>query len=180
MVEHFFWIVSRGAGIAALLLASGGVALGLLMGGRMPKGWRRDVRPLHEALSLATMAALALHALALLGDGFLSPSLADIAVPFALDHEPFWTGVGVIAGWLLVALGLSFYVRAWIGAARWRSLHRFTALAWLMAVGHSLGSGTDTGRWWFQAACATVVVPTLFLLARRLRPPPATTRGVAA
>ena len=131
MSEHLPWIVSRGAGIAALLLASGAVALGLLMSGRMAKGWQRDLRPLHEALSLATLAALALHALALLGDGYLSPSLADITVPFVFDYEPLWTGVGVIAGWLLVALGLSFYARARIGVARWRVLHRFTALAWL-------------------------------------------------
>ena len=180
MSEHLPWIVSRGAGIAALLLASGAVALGLLMSGRMAKGWQRDLRPLHEALSLATLAALALHALALLGDGYLSPSLADITVPFVFDYEPLWTGVGVIAGWLLVALGLSFYARARIGVARWRVLHRFTALAWLMAVGHSLGSGTDADRWWFQASCAIVIVPTLVLLVRRLMPAPAPHREVAA
>jgi sulfoxide reductase heme-binding subunit YedZ len=170
MPEHLLWIISRGAGIAALLLSSGGVALGLMMSGRLAKSWAKDLRPLHEALSLATLAALILHAVALLGDTYLSPSLADITIPFVFAFEPFWTGMGIIAGWLLVVLGLSFYARARIGVQRWRVLHRFTAVAWVMAIGHSLGSGTDADRWWFLAACAVVVAPTLVLLARRLIP----------
>jgi sulfoxide reductase heme-binding subunit YedZ len=169
--EHLFWIVSRGAGIAALLLSSAAVALGLILSGRLGRSRLRDLRPLHEALSLATLAALVLHAGALLGDGYLSPSLADITIPFAIDYEPAWTGAGIVAGWLLLALGLTYYARARIGVQRWRRLHRFTALAWLLAIGHSLGAGTDAGRWWFLAACGIVVVPALALLAGRfLRP----------
>ena len=75
MTEHFFWITSRAAGISALLAASAAVAMGLLLGGRMSK--RKDLRVIHEAFSLATLAALAVHALALLGDSYLKPSLAD-------------------------------------------------------------------------------------------------------
>lgn len=168
MSEHLFWIVSRGSGIAALLLSSGAVALGLLMSGRFARSRAKDLRPLHEALSLATLAALVLHATALLGDAYLSPSLADITVPFVFDYEPLWTGIGVITGWLLIALGLSYYTRARIGVERWRKLHRLTALAWLLAIGHSLGSGTDADRWWFLTACALVVVPAVLLLVARL------------
>ncbi len=165
MSGHFFWIVSRGSGIAALLLSSAAVALGLMMSGRLARARAKDLRPLHETLSLATIAALVLHAGALLGDGYLRPSLADVTVPFVFVYEPLWTGIGIVAGWLLVVLGLSFYVRARIGVRRWRALHRFTALAWAMAIGHSLGSGTDADEWWFLAACGLVILPTLGLLA---------------
>ena len=41
--------------------------------GRPPAQQRRDLRVAHEALSLATLVALAVHALALLGDGYLEP-----------------------------------------------------------------------------------------------------------
>jgi len=34
----------------------------------------------------------------------------------------------------------------------------------MSAIGHSLGAGTDADRWWFLAACALVVLPTLALL----------------
>ena len=74
-----------------------------------------------------------MHAGALLGDRYISPSLADITIPFVSGYETLWTSTGIVAGWLLVLLGLSYYARARIGAARWRRLHRWTALAWLWA-----------------------------------------------
>lgn len=173
--EHFFWITSRAAGIAALLLASAAVGLGLALGGRLAKARTQDLRPLHEALSLATLAALVVHAVALLGDGFLHPSLADVTVPFASSYQRFWQTVGIVAGWLLLILGLSFYARARIGVQRWRSLHRWTALAWILSIGHSLGEGTDAGKVWLMAAVGMVALPTLWLLIERhAGAPPAT------
>ena len=72
---HVFWITSRAAGVVALLAASAAVTIGLLMGGRMVKRRGLDLRAVHEALSLATLIALAVHAVALLGDAFIgSPS----------------------------------------------------------------------------------------------------------
>src|SRR5271155_802383 len=80
---HLYWITSRAAGIAALVLASLSVCIGLLMGGgRTLKSHRAELRVTHEALSLATLAALAVHGLSLLGDGYLHPSLGDVAIPF--------------------------------------------------------------------------------------------------
>jgi sulfoxide reductase heme-binding subunit YedZ len=165
---HLFWITSRAAGCAALLLASLAVAAGLLMGGRFVKGRGVDLRAAHEALSLATLVAIAVHALSLLGDEFLHPSLADVTVPFASSHETGWTTAGIVAGWGLVILGLSYYARAWIGVRRWRTMHRFTALAWLLGLAHSLGEGTDAGEAWFLALTAIAVVPALVLLIVRL------------
>src|ERR1700677_1062119 len=78
---HLFWLTSRAAGIVALLLSSLAVCIGLLIGGRIVKGHRQELRVTHEALSLATLAALVVHGVTLLGDGYLKPSLADIAVP---------------------------------------------------------------------------------------------------
>jgi methionine sulfoxide reductase heme-binding subunit len=170
--EHFFWITSRAAGVAALLAASAAVALGLMMSLRLRKG--PDLRVLHEALSLATMVALAVHAFALLGDSYLKPSLADVTIPFAGSYARWWTGLGIVGGWMFVILGLSYYLRGRIGPARWRKLHRFTALAWVLGIVHALGAGTDAGAAWFLLAAAMVVVPAAALLARRLTPAPAT------
>ncbi len=64
-------------------------------------------------------------------------------------------------------LGLSYYARRRIGAKRWRKLHRFTALAWLAGLIHSLGEGTDAGQIWFLAMLALVALPALALLATR-------------
>jgi methionine sulfoxide reductase heme-binding subunit len=49
-------------------------------------------------LSLATMTAIAVHALSLLGDSYLHPSLVDIRVPFAFSYKTVWTSLGIVAG----------------------------------------------------------------------------------
>src|SRR5205807_8178575 len=53
---HLFWITSRAAGTAALILSSLSVCVGLSMGGRLLRGRRIDLRVVHEALSLAAVA----------------------------------------------------------------------------------------------------------------------------
>jgi sulfoxide reductase heme-binding subunit YedZ len=167
---HIFWITSRAAGTAALVLSSLAVSAGLLVSSRggVLKGFGGDTKALHEALSLATLVAIAVHGLALLGDHFLHPSIFEISIPFTSAYRTFWTGIGVAAGWSLAALGLSYYARSWVGQSRWRSLHRFTALFWLLGIVHSLGTGTDSGQPWFLLALTITAAPALVLLANRL------------
>jgi sulfoxide reductase heme-binding subunit YedZ len=168
VTPHLFWITSRAAGDAALILSSLAVCLGLMMGGRFVKKRGLDLRSTHEALSLATLATIVVHAAALLGDSYMHPSIADITIPFVSGYMTFWTTTGIIAGWMLMALGLSYYARTRIGVARWRKLHRFTALAWVLGLVHSLGEGTDAGTTWFLAMTAIVTIPALVLLAARM------------
>jgi sulfoxide reductase heme-binding subunit YedZ len=164
---HLFWITSRAAGMAALVLSSLSVCVGLLMGGRRLKGRGPDLRAIHEALSLGTLGALLVHGLSLLGDGFLHPSIADVSIPFVSGYKTLWTTVGIVAFWGMLLLGLSYYARSRIGMQRWRMLHRFTALAWLLGLVHSLGEGTDAGQTWFLAMTAIVVVPAILLMGLR-------------
>jgi sulfoxide reductase heme-binding subunit YedZ len=178
---QLFWVTSRAAGTAALLFSSVAVGLGLTMSMRLLKGRGPDLRVAHEALSLATMVALVVHGVSLLGDGWLKPGLADLTIPFAGDYRQPWLSAGIVAGWAMLVLGLSFYARGRIGQQRWRRLHRFTALAWLAAVLHALGTGSDAGRVWFVVALGIVVLPSLVLLANRWldepeAPPRAATR----
>jgi sulfoxide reductase heme-binding subunit YedZ len=168
---HLFWITSRAAGIAALLLSSMSICIGLLMGGGTLKARptrRSDLRVAHEALSLATLAAIVVHGLALLGDSYLNPSPGDLAVPFLSGYKTFWTSIGIVSFWMLAALGLSYYARTRIGVQRWRALHRFTALAWILGLTHSLGEGTDAGQTWFLAMTAIAALPAIALLIFRL------------
>jgi len=167
---HVFWITSRAAGVVALLAASAAVTVGLLMGGRMVKRRGPDLRAVHEALSLATLIALVVHATALLGDSFIGFSLADIAIPFASGYGGWWMAAGIAGGWMLLILGLSYYARARIGVARWRTLHRFTALAWLLGIGHAIGMGTDAGTTWFVLGLVATAAPGIALLGVRLVP----------
>ncbi len=105
---HLFWILSRGAGITAMVLASVSVGFGLLMAGRFTKRPAADRRVYHEVLSLSVMVAIAIHGLTLLGDTYLKPTLADISIPFLSSYKTVPTSLGIIAGWAFVALGLSY------------------------------------------------------------------------
>jgi sulfoxide reductase heme-binding subunit YedZ len=166
---HLFWITSRAAGTTALIVSSVAVSVGLVMSMKLRKRLSGpDLRVIHEVLSLTTLVAIAVHALALVGDQYLHPSLADVGIPFVSSYKTGWTTLGIVAGWSLVLLGLSYYARRWIGQKRWRTMHRFTALAWLAGVAHSLGEGTDAGQLWFLAMLAIVAVPALVLLIGRL------------
>jgi sulfoxide reductase heme-binding subunit YedZ len=169
MNEHVFWITSRAAGVTALLASSLAVSLGLMMSTKL-RTRLGDMRVWHESLSLATMVALAVHAFSLLGDAYLKPSLADVTIPFASSYERLWMSAGIVAGWAFVILGVSYYWRGRIGPQRWRKLHRFTALAWVLGIGHALMMGTDAGAAWFLLSAALVVLPAGALLVRRLTP----------
>jgi sulfoxide reductase heme-binding subunit YedZ len=164
---HLFWITSRAAGTAALFLAGASVTLGLVMGMRLGKGRGPDLRATHEALSLATIVALVVHGVSLLGDKFLHPSLVDIAVPFATGYKTGWTSLGIVSAYALILLGPSYYARRLIGQQRWRRWHRFTAVAWIAGIVHAFGEGTDAGSAWFVAMVAVTTIPAAMLLVLR-------------
>ena len=165
---HLFWIASRAAGTTALLLSSAAVGYGLVMSGRIVKGSGPDRRVTHEVLALSTMAAIALHGLLLIGDRYLHPSVLDVVVPFTLSYKELWTSLGIVSGWGMIILGLSYYVRGRIGQRRWKIIHRFTVLAWVGGLVHSLAEGTDAGTAWFLALVILATVPTGALLTMRL------------
>ena len=181
---HLFWITSRAAGVLALVLASLAVSLGLLMSTKLLRRRGPDLLAAHEILSLTAIVAIVVHGVTLLGDKYLNASLIDIAVPFAFSYKTLWTSLGIISGWGLALLGLTYYARRWFGAARWRKLHRFTSVVWLAGLVHALGEGTDAGQLWFLVMIGLVAVPALGLLAWRTvyrgqppAPQPAQTRG---
>jgi predicted ferric reductase len=116
------------------------------------------------------LLAITTHGLLLLGDSYLRPGLAGIAVPFVIAAKPLWTGLGIIGGWLAAILGLSFYLRRWIGTRTWRWMHRWTVLVYALAVAHTLGSGTDARSPWLLAIIGATGVPIVFLATHRFLP----------
>lgn len=168
--EHAFWLASRAVGIVAMVLLSAAVAIGLLLSGRMSNrpGGAARLKTLHEAVTLTALAAIAGHGLLLLGDSYLRPGIAGIALPFALRSQPVWTGIGILGGWLAAILGLSYYARGWIGTNAWRTVHRWTLLAYVLCIGHSIGSGTDSGSGWFLILMAGITAPVIAIGMRRI------------
>ncbi len=97
--------------------------------------------------------AICVHGLTLMADRWLKPGLSGVLVPFTMSYRPFFTGLGVIAMYLVVLLGMSFYARRSIGTRLWRRMHRFTIVVYVLAVIHTLGAGTDASTPWLRGRC---------------------------
>jgi sulfoxide reductase heme-binding subunit YedZ len=169
--SQLWWLLSRSAGVVALVLVSVSVLIGLTLAAGLggPPARRRMLVSLHEHAAVTGLAAIGLHAVTLLGDTWLKPGLAGISVPFALSYRPVFTGLGIIAGYLAAILGLSFYARRRIGAKRWRKAHRATPVVYVLGVIHTLGAGTDAGTMWLKAIVLAPAIPAAVLLVARLR-----------
>jgi methionine sulfoxide reductase heme-binding subunit len=168
-MDYAWWLASRASGLVALALITLSVTLGLAMAGRVSREprLRRALLSIHEHAALGGLIAIAVHGITLLGDRWLHPGPLGIAVPFVMDHEPLWTGLGILAGYLAAALGLSFYARRRIGAKRWRSLHKATILVYVLSVLHTLGAGSDAGTLWLRAQIVLTGAPIVFLFVMR-------------
>jgi sulfoxide reductase heme-binding subunit YedZ len=158
--QHLWWLASRASGIVAILLLTYTVLVGLMMGGKLvqrvlarPGRGSLAVKQLletHEYASLAALIAIGVHGATLIGDAFLHPTFSQLLIPFTTEYRPFYTGLGIIGGYVTALLGLSFYARKRIGVARWKKLHRWTLAGYGLAVVHTLGAGTDAASQWFQ------------------------------
>ena len=168
-LDHVFWLASRSAGVLAWLALSASMVIGLAMATKVaPRTLTPRLRVAHERVALTALVALGAHGLLLLGDSFLRPTLLDLLVPFSVDHAAFWTGLGQIAGYIVVALSLSYYARTRIGARRWRNAHRYIPIAWVLGAVHVVGAGTDIGDLWLQVPFVASIAAVGVLLAMRL------------
>ena len=169
-MDYGWWLASRASGLVALALITLSVGVGLAMAGKAFRrpGLPRKLMALHEHAALGGLIAIAVHGITLLGDRWLDPWPAGIAVPFVMDYRPVYTGLGIVAGYLAAALGLSFYARKRVGAKLWRKLHRATIAVYVLAVIHTLGAGSDVA--WVRPAMLITGAPVLYLLVLRMLP----------
>ena len=185
-----FWLLARATGLAAYVLLTVSVLAGLVVKSR-PFG--RAIKPasatqLHRTLALLSLSALALHGLTLVLDETIHIGLGALLVPGLAPYRPLWTGVGVLAGELMLAVYVSFGLRKRIGIKNWRRLHYTTYAAFAGATAHGVMAGTDSGQPWviglYLGAIGAVAAATAW---RALVPParptprprPATNEGAS-
>jgi methionine sulfoxide reductase heme-binding subunit len=164
-----WWLASRSAAIVAFVLITTAVIIGLLMASKTIRkpGLKRNLVKVHEQVALTALVAIGAHGVLLLGDAWLKPGVTGITIPFTMEYRPVWTGMGILAGYLALVLGPTFYWRRRIGAKRWRQVHRATVVVFVLAVAHSLGSGTDGASTWFRVMVLGSVAIVLALVVLR-------------
>jgi predicted ferric reductase len=168
------WYLSRASAFVAYLLLWWSMILGLSMTNRLARVWPGGptAGELHEQASLLGLAFAMLHALVLIGDQYIGYTLPQILIPFATSYAPFWVGLGQIGLYVMALVTLSFYVRRWIGARTWRSLHYLSFAVFVLALVHGVASGTDSGALWaiamYAGSALSVAGMTIYrIVARR-------------
>lgn len=153
MTESVLWYVTRGAGIASLLMLTGVVALGIVTAVRWQRpGWPRFLSAeLHESLALLTLVFLAIHIGIAVLDPYTSLGLGAALLPFSSPYRQIWLGLGGVAMYLIVAVIVTSLLRSHLGRRSWRAVHWLTYAAWPIALVHGLGTGTDTSAVWMWA-----------------------------
>ena len=152
-----------------MLFLSLSVSWGLAFSSRMAKrgpGSLGRARQVHEGLSLAAIVLIMAHALVLLWDQYMQPSLLEIVIPFQLD---IWISIGIVAAWIVLPSGLAYYLRNRIGNS-WKIIHRFVLLGWVLALVHVLGAGSEVTSGLFPLYLALLVLPVVFALVYRILP----------
>lgn len=168
-----FWLLARASGITAYALAWLSIVAGLLMS---TGALREIVRgptllELHRQASYAAVGLAAFHALVLLGDRFVSPSIGAILVPFAMDGPlRAWVALGQIAFYASVLIAVSFRARDRIGPRAWRALHYASFGVYAIVLAHAIAAGTDASSpvalVFYASTAAVVVVLTALRLAK--------------
>src|ERR1700730_429612 len=161
------WFLDRSSGEVTLLLMTVVVILGIVRAA-LPTANPILFEGSHINIALLTIAFAGLHILAALLDPFAHLGPIDTLVPFVSAYRGTWLGLGVISGYVYAVAVLSSWPARRLGRTPWLWLHRTTYAAWVLAVVHSLGTGSDARNNFFLLLYVAVgaVVLAVFLSSR--------------
>jgi hypothetical protein len=156
------WYATRATGLAALVLLTASVVLGVLTSVRFARpAWPRFVTvALHRNVSLLAVTFTGLHVVTTVTDPYASISVVSAVVPFTSPYRRIWLGLGAVAFDLLLAVLITSLLRVRVGLRAWRLVHWAGYLCWPVALIHAVGAGTDGAARWVLAglaACAVAV-----------------------
>jgi hypothetical protein len=178
--ETVAWTVARAGGFTAYILLTLAVALGLALSLRWqsPRWPRLLTNDLHRFLTLLSLAFVAIHGLAVWLDPFMRFGWMEVLVPLMSHYRSLWMALGIVAGYLALAVWLSTELRPRIGYAWWRRLHALAFAIYALATVHGLATGSDTRTAWALGLYAGSALLVGSLLGVRLLTPVGT-RGRA-
>lgn len=176
------WYAARASGVAAYVVLSVVVSVGLALGGKaQSRRWPRfAVEEIHRFGGLLVGSLVGVHVLAIAADSFLPFSIVQLLVPFTSSYRPLWTGLGIAAAEVLVALAITNHYRRRLPYGFWRKAHYLNFAVWALASLHGLMAGTDRGAVWLAVLYGVSVATVLMLLLWRFVGPVRRTRIATA
>lgn len=186
MDTQLLWFASRATGAVSLVLFTAVMVLGILTAGRAELAAlpRAGVQRLHRALSMVSVAFLAVHIVTAIADGYVDLDYWDVILPFGAGYDPFWIGLATVAVDLLLAIGITSALRRRLPLRVWRAVHLTAYAMWPLTLAHGWGvSGGDGHQLWMIDIDIVCIVAVLAAVAFRLRPdrhPDSVARAAAA
>jgi len=164
-----FWYATRASGIAAYVILTVVVSIGMSMGGKAqsPKWPKFSVEDIHRFGGLLVGALIGIHVVTIAVDSFLPFSIVNLIVPFTASYRPLWTGLGIAAAELLLALAITNHYRKRLPYSFWRKAHYANFAVWGFASIHGIMSGTDRSVWWLAMIYGLCIAAVIAILVWR-------------
>jgi hypothetical protein len=162
--EHPKWLLARVSGVAALLMLTALVMLGLLLA--HPRGTalrslpRATMLRAHVGLAAFTAVFTTLHVVVLALDPWAGVGWAGVLLPLGAEYRPLPVTLGWLSLYAGLAAGLTARFAGQLGRI-WFPLHRVTLATYALVWAHGVWTGSDTGALLpLYAASAVLVVST--------------------
>lgn len=160
------WIILRAAGIGAYVMLFLSVVWGLIattqaLGKRVSKASATFV---HQFMSSAGLALLAVHLGGLLIDQFMPFGPKQLLVPMQSPFKPIPVAFGIVGMYAMVFVMVASWLRKKIGTKWWRRTHLFAVPTFTLSMVHGVFAGTDTARPWMWWTYVVTGVAVLFLV----------------
>ncbi len=167
------WIMARVGGITCYILLSASVILGLCTSLHLTDRLlhRASLVYLHRIISLSSLVFIIVHVTGLLLDKFINISLVESLVPFTTGYRPFWTGLGTLTLYGLIAVASSFYLISRLGYKLWRGIHYLSFVLFFTSMLHGLLAGSDSRSPWMQVIYLGTGFSVIFLAGLRFTLP---------
>jgi len=130
---------------------------------------KKTLKPLcfhiHMTSSWAGLFSVLVHMLLLLIDQYEPFAIPEILIPFLASYEPFLSGMGTLAFFLVLAVMItSDLVREKLKRSVWKKIHGLVFPAWLLMLAHGFFIGTDSANLFISLfySLSFVIVPALF------------------
>jgi hypothetical protein len=144
--EMRLWLAGRATGVAAYVLLTVLVTLGLVLSHPTNKStWRlsRRLFPWHESLFVFVVAFLAVHVVSLVLDPYAGVGVGGALVPGLSEYRSAPVALGTLGLYAALVSGISARWTRLLPTGLWLKLHRFAIVAWVMGWLHGLTAGTD-------------------------------------
>jgi sulfoxide reductase heme-binding subunit YedZ len=141
------WLAARATGIAALVLLTLQVVLGLVLSHPSNQAtWRlsKHLFPWHEHLLLFTASLLAIHIVSLIVDPYAGVGLGGALIPGLSEYRSPAVALGTLAVYALIATSITARYTRLLPAGVWLKLHRLSLVVLILAWLHGVLAGTDS------------------------------------